>query len=73
MKRTLLSYEMKLTRFFGDSHEFIFSLEIQKEYWWFGKRTKVEKIDYAVSMFQSIKQFKEHWDDMIKNKTLIEK
>ena len=72
-KRILLSYKSEPIHFFGDSYEFNYTLEIEKSYWFFGRRKKIEKIRYVVSMFESIKTYHDHWDKMIKNKTPIEK
>lgn len=70
MGSILLSYKSLPTHFFGDSYEFPYELTLRKTYF-FGLFTKIVKIRYVVSMFQSIKEHKDHWDDLIANKKPI--
>lgn len=70
MSKILISYKQKETRFFGDSWEFPFELELECTYF-FGLLKKIEKVQYVVSMFQDIRQHKDHWDNLIKTKSKI--
>ena len=55
------------THFFGDSWEFPYELTVEHTYF-FGLCKKVKKMTYTVSMFQQIKDFHDHWDNLIKSK-----
>lgn len=62
----LIKYEFKLTRFFGDGdYEHIYELTILKRKWF---RMHEIKVNYTIDMFQSVKQYHDHWDNLIKTK-----
>jgi hypothetical protein len=55
------------TRFFGDSWEFQYELTIEHTYF-FGWCKKIIKSNYTISMFQDLKTFHDHWDNLIATK-----
>lgn len=66
MKKTILiSYKACPTHFFGDSYEFPYMLTFQHTNFW-GLIKYQSTSRYVVSMFQSIKEYTDHWDDLIK-------
>lgn len=68
--KVLLSYKSMNTRFFGDSWEYQYELEIEHTYF-FGLRKEIIKQNYTISMFQSLRDHHDHWDELIRNKTPI--
>lgn len=66
--RILLSYKALDTHFFGDSYEFPFILTLEETYtyWFFWKRKRIIEVSHVISMFQSIRNHKDHLDELIK-------
>ena len=65
--RILLEYKAMPVVFFGDSHEFPYELTLEETYL-FGLRKRTKKVTYTVSMFQSIREHTDHWDNLIETK-----
>lgn len=68
--RILLKYEPMPTVFFGDSWEYPYELTI-KNVFFFGLIERIKKVTYTISMFQSIKNHTDHWDELIKTQNRI--
>ena len=63
----LLSYKFKMIVPFGNGeYKTVYELTILKSYF-FGLIKKEVKMDYSISMFESIKNYELHWDNLILN------
>jgi len=68
MKKILLNYEFKMFVPFGlGEYKTIYVLTLLKTYF-FGLIKKTVKFDYTISMFGTIQDYKDNWDELIKNK-----
>jgi len=62
----LIKYNLGVTRFFGDGeYETIYELTLL-HVWFFNIIREQKKVTYRISMFQSIKEHTDHWDELIR-------